>query len=171
MLDINPLLLSITIVVFLILIAVLNSLLFKPLFNYMNERDASIKNDLDKVGNNDAEIAELTAQAQNIVNEAKLEAAALREKVIAEAKELAESKIEAKRAELAENRASRYATMCEEFTTTRSPSCSTGTSTRGFTSASRAWPAGLSPSIVSNRKPLCSSTIRTLRANGLKALS
>lgn len=105
MLDINPLLLSITIVVFLILIAVLNSLLFKPLFNYMNERDASIKNDLDKVGNNDAEIAELTAQAQSIVNDAKLEAAALREKVIAEAKELAESKIEAKRAELAENRA------------------------------------------------------------------
>lgn len=105
MLDINPLLLSITIVVFLILIAVLNSLLFKPLFNYMNERDASIKNDLDKVGNNDAEIAELTAQAQSIVNEAKLEAAALREKVIAEAKELAESKIEAKRAELAKDRA------------------------------------------------------------------
>jgi len=105
MLDINPLLLSITIVVFLILIAVLNSLLFKPLFNYMNERDASIKNDLDKVGNNDAEIAELTAQAHTIVNDAKLEAAALREKVIAEAKELAESKIEAKRAELAKDRA------------------------------------------------------------------
>ncbi|MCJ7765413.1 MAG: FoF1 ATP synthase subunit B' [Thiovulaceae bacterium] len=105
MLDINPLLLSITIVVFLILIAVLNSLLFKPLFNYMKERDASIKNDLDKVGNNDDEIAELRAEAQNIVNEAKLEAAALREKVIAEAKELAESKIEAKRAELAKDRA------------------------------------------------------------------
>jgi len=105
MLDINPLLLGITIVVFLILIAVLNSLLFKPLFNYMEERDADIKNDQDKVGNNDAEIAELTAEAQNIVNEAKLEAAAIREKVIAEAKELAESKIEAKRAELAKDKA------------------------------------------------------------------
>jgi F-type H+-transporting ATPase subunit b len=105
MLDINPLLLGITIVVFLILIAVLNSLLFKPLFNYMNERDASIKNDLDKVGNNDAEIVELTAKAQSIINEAKLEAAALREKVIAEAKELADSKIEAKRAELAKDKA------------------------------------------------------------------
>lgn len=105
MLDINPLLLGITIVVFLILIAVLNSLLFKPLFNYMNERDASIKSDQEKVGNNDAEIAALTAQAQSIVNEAKLEAAAIREKVIAEAKELAESKIEAKRAELAKDKA------------------------------------------------------------------
>ena len=105
MLDINPLLLGITIVVFLILIAVLNSLLFKPLFNYMEERDASIKNDQNKVGNNDAEIAELTAEAQSIVNEAKLEAAAIREKVVAEAKELAESKIEAKRAELAKDKA------------------------------------------------------------------
>ncbi len=104
MLDINPLLLSITIVVFLILIAVLNSLLFKPLFTYMEERDASIKADNDKVGNNDAEIAELTAEAQKIVNDAKLEAAAIREKVIAEAKELAESKIEAKRAELAKDK-------------------------------------------------------------------
>ena len=71
----------------------------------MNERDASIKNDQDKVGNNDAEIAALTAQAHSIVNEAKLEAAAIREKVIAEAKELAESKIEAKRAELAKDKA------------------------------------------------------------------
>ena len=104
MLDINPLLLSTTIVVFLILIAVLNSLLFKPLFTYMEERDASIKADQDKVGNNDAEIAELTAQAASIVNEAKLEAAAIREKVVAEAKELAESKIEAKRAELAKDK-------------------------------------------------------------------
>ncbi len=104
MLDINPWLLSITIVVFLILIAVLNSLLFKPLFNYMEERDANIKSDNDKVGNNDAEIAGLNAEAENIVNEAKLEAAAIREKVIAEAKELAESKIEAKRAELAKDK-------------------------------------------------------------------
>jgi F-type H+-transporting ATPase subunit b len=104
MLDINPLLLGITIVVFLILIAVLNSLLFKPLFTYMEERDASIKADQDRVGNNDAEIAELTAQAASIVNDAKLEAAAIREKVVAEAKELAESKIEAKRAELAKDK-------------------------------------------------------------------
>jgi len=104
MLDINPLLLGITIVVFLILIAVLNSLLFKPLFTYMEERDASIKADQDKVGNNDAEIDALTAEAAKIVNDAKLEAAAIREKVIAEAKELAESKIEAKRAELAKDK-------------------------------------------------------------------
>jgi len=102
MLDINPILLLATFVVFVSLIAVLNSWLYNPLFSFMNKRDEDIKRDLDKVGSNDAEIAELNAKAESIIMNAKLEAAALREKVIADAKELAESKLEAKRAELAQ---------------------------------------------------------------------
>jgi len=102
MLDINPILLLITFVVFVSLIAVLNSWLYNPLFAYMNKRDEDIKNDLAKVGSNDDEINELNEKAATIIMNAKLEAAALREKVIADAKELAESKLEAKRAELAQ---------------------------------------------------------------------
>ncbi|MBN2817226.1 MAG: F0F1 ATP synthase subunit B' [Campylobacterales bacterium] len=102
MLDINPILLVITFVVFVSLIAVLNSWLYNPLFAYMNKRDEDIKKDLERVGSNDEEIAELNAKAASIIMNAKLEAAALREKVIADAKELAESKLEAKRAELAQ---------------------------------------------------------------------
>ncbi|MBU0721220.1 FoF1 ATP synthase subunit B' [bacterium] len=101
MLDINPILLMATFVVFLSLIAVLNSWLYNPLFAYMNKRDEDIKKDLQKVGSNDDEIQELILKAESIVMNAKLEAAALREKVIADAKELADSKLEAKRAELA----------------------------------------------------------------------
>ena len=101
MLDINPILLLATFVVFLSLIAVLNSWLYNPLFAYMNKRDEDIKKDLDKVGSNDSEINELNAKAESIIMNAKLEAAALREKVIADAKELADSKLEARRAELA----------------------------------------------------------------------
>lgn len=101
MLDINPILLLATFVVFLSLIAVLNSWLYNPLFSFMNKRDDDIKKDLQRVGNNDDEINELSSKAKLIVNNAKLEAAALREKVIQDAKELAESKVEAKRAELA----------------------------------------------------------------------
>ena len=101
MLDINPILLIATFIVFLTLIAVLNSWLYNPLFAYMNKRDEDIKKDLQKVGNNDDEINELNLKAQSIINNAKLEAAALREKVITDAKELADSKLEAKRAELA----------------------------------------------------------------------
>ncbi len=101
MLDINPLLLLSTLVVFLILIAVLNSWLYRPLLSFMQKRDEDIKRDLSKVGSNDSEIKELLAKAESIVMNAKLEAAALREKVIADAKELADSRIEAKKAALA----------------------------------------------------------------------
>ena len=101
MLDISPILLVSTLIVFLILIAVLNSWLYNPLFAFMNKRDADIKKDLDEVGSNDDEISALTAEAEKIATDAKLGAAALREKVIADAKEIADSKIEAKRAELA----------------------------------------------------------------------
>ncbi|MCK9373845.1 MAG: F0F1 ATP synthase subunit B' [Sulfuricurvum sp.] len=101
MLDISPMLLGSTLIVFLVLIAVLNSLLYNPLFNYMEKRDADIKKDLELVGNNDAEIAAFHAKSEKIISDAKLEAAALREKVIAEAKAAANSRIEAKRAEMA----------------------------------------------------------------------
>ncbi len=101
MLDINPILLVATLIVFLTLIAVLNSWLYNPLFAYMSKRDEDIKKDLQKVGSNDDELNELESRAQTIITNAKLEAAALREKVIAYARELAESKLEAKRAELA----------------------------------------------------------------------
>ncbi|MFT5660295.1 MAG: F-type H+-transporting ATPase subunit b [Sulfurimonas sp.] len=101
MLDINPILLLATFVVFLSLIAVLNSWLYRPLFSFMNKRDEDIKKDLNKIGSNDDEIQALHEKAELIVNNAKLDAAALREKVVADAKELAESKLEARRAELA----------------------------------------------------------------------
>ena len=102
MLDISPVLLVATLVVFLVLIALLNSWLYNPLLGYMQKRDEDIKKDLSEVGNNDEEIAVLHAQADKIVSDAKAEATALREKVVSEAKELSEGKIEAKRAELAE---------------------------------------------------------------------
>jgi len=102
MLDINPILLLATFVVFVSLIAVLNSKLYNPLINFMHKREDDIKKDLEKVGSNDNEINELHEKAESIIMNAKLEAAALREKVIADAKELADSKLEAKRAELAQ---------------------------------------------------------------------
>jgi len=101
MLDINPILLFSTMVVFGILIAILNSSLYNPLFSFMTKRDNDIKNDLDKVGSNDDDINTLHNEAKKIVIDAKLEAATLREKVLSDAKALADSKIESKRVELA----------------------------------------------------------------------
>ena len=115
MLDINPILLVATLIVFLTLIAVLNSWLYNPLFAYMKKRDEDIRKDFEKVGSNDDEINELESKAQSIIANAKLEAAALREKVITDAKELAESKLEAKRAVLA----SQYLKFEQELAQTR----------------------------------------------------
>lgn len=81
----------------------------------MEKRDADIKKDMEHVGNNDSEIAAFHAKAEKIISDAKLEAAALREKVIAEAKALANSKIETKRAELAQE----YATFESELSQER----------------------------------------------------
>jgi len=101
MLDISPLLLISTAVVFLILIAVLNGMLYKPLFAFMEKRDQDIQNDLAEIGSNDAEVNALNETAQSIVSEARLQAAAEREKVIADAKEAAAAAMGAKQAELA----------------------------------------------------------------------
>ncbi len=114
MLDISPMLLVSTLIVFLVLIAVLNSLLYKPLFSYMEKRDADIKKDLDEVGNNDSEIAAFHAQAEKIISDGKLQAHAMREKVVMETKLLVSSKIEAKRAELALEYAKFEEAMAEE---------------------------------------------------------
>ncbi|MGZ5207585.1 MAG: F0F1 ATP synthase subunit B family protein [Sulfuricurvum sp.] len=114
MLDISPMLLVSTLIVFLVLIAALNSLLYKPLFSYMEKRDADIKKDLDLVGNNDAEIAAFHASAEKILNDGKLQANAMREKVVAEAKSMANNKLEAKRAELAREYAQFEEAMIEE---------------------------------------------------------
>ena len=114
MLDISPVLLVATLVVFLVLIALLNSWLYNPLLGYMQKRDEDIKKDLSEVGSNDDEIAALHAQADKIVSDAKAEAMALREKVVSEAKELSDSKIEAKKAELAEKFATFTASLNEE---------------------------------------------------------
>lgn len=99
-LEVNPLMFGITLAVFLFMIALLNNWLYKPMLAYMEDRDTSIKNDLAEANNNDSDIKALEAKAKSIIDEAKAEAAALRQKMLDDAKLLASSKIEAKRNEL-----------------------------------------------------------------------
>lgn len=114
MLDISPLMLISTLIIFLILIALLNSWLYNPLFAYMQKRDEDIANDLNEVGSNDGEVDALLKKADEIVNTAKLNAMALREKVIADTKELADSKLEATRADIASEYAKFKDSLLEE---------------------------------------------------------
>lgn len=99
-LEVNPLMFGLTLVVFLFMIALLNNWLYKPMLAYMEDRETSIRNDLAEANSNDSDIKALEEKAKAIIEEAKAEAAALRQKMLEDAKLLASSKIEAKRSEL-----------------------------------------------------------------------
>ena len=100
MLDIDLSLMLFVLALFLILLAILNQMLYKPLLKFMDDRDNSIANDLDVArglsGSSDA----LHAEAKGILDEARSSASDIRKKAVDEAKVLAESKAENRRAEL-----------------------------------------------------------------------
>ena len=93
MLDISPVILLSTAVIFLIVIARLNSCLFVPLIKHMDDRAESIKNDMKNAQSNTANVDGMLEEASHIIAEAKKEAAAIREKAYNEAKEIADTKL------------------------------------------------------------------------------
>jgi len=100
MLDIHLPLMLFVLVLFLSLLVVLNNMLFQPLIKFMDDRDASIAKDLEAAKGLSGNSDELNAQAAENINNAKAEAAAIRQKAIDEEKSLAASKVEAKQEEL-----------------------------------------------------------------------
>ncbi len=100
MLDIVPSLMLVVAVVFLVMLILLNSWLYQPLLAFIDERDKSIRKDLENIDSTGSDVEELKAKTEAIIAEAKNEAAALRAKTIEESKLLAMSKIEAKKEEL-----------------------------------------------------------------------
>ena len=100
MLEIDPKLLGITVVVFLVMIYLLNVILYKPILSFVDNRNESIANEekeLSKYGNDtkkdEEECAAILASARDEVS--KLKAAAIQS-----ANELSKSKIDAERARL-----------------------------------------------------------------------
>ncbi len=94
MLDIDPVLLLICGAIFLLVLMRLNSCLFKPLLKHMDERDESIKTDMENAKNNAANVDGMLAEANDIIAAAKKEAASIRDNAYAEANEVATSKLE-----------------------------------------------------------------------------
>ncbi|MGB6327451.1 MAG: F0F1 ATP synthase subunit B' [Halarcobacter sp.] len=93
MLDISPVLLLSSAIIFLLVVARLNSCLFVPLLKHMDDRAESIKNDLANAQSNGADVNGKLEEANNIIAEAKKEAAALREQAYTESKEVADAKL------------------------------------------------------------------------------
>ncbi len=100
MLDISPILLLSSGVIFLLVIARLNSCLFKPLLKHMDERAESIKKDLENAKSNGADVNGMLAEANDVIAKAKKEAAVIREKAYNEAKLVAETKLSTAKSEL-----------------------------------------------------------------------
>jgi len=111
MLDISLGLLILTIAVFLGLVVVLNAWLYKPLLKFMQERDESIRRDLENASNNESGAKELLEEAAAIVNGAKHAAASKKKEAIELAKAEVAKRIEEKRAELEK----RYSQFLEEL--------------------------------------------------------
>ena len=100
MLDISPILLISSVVIFLVVLLRLNKSLYQPLFKHIEDRQESIKKDLESARNNSEEIDGLIKEGQSIIAKAKQEASSIRENAYAEAKALGESKMADFKAEL-----------------------------------------------------------------------
>ncbi len=93
MLDISPILLVGSALVFLLVLARLNSCLYKPLIKHMDDRDNQIKTDLENAKSNATEVNDMLDEANSIISQAKKEANSIREKARLEATGVAEVKL------------------------------------------------------------------------------
>ncbi len=102
MLDISPILLLVTGFVFFTLLILLNKILYRPLLEFIDNRNDSIKRDLENAGKNTSDVEAYFKEADQIIRNAKAEAGKIREVALNEAKEIAAKKVEQKQSELEE---------------------------------------------------------------------
>ena len=102
MLDISPILLLVTGFVFFTLLIVLNKILYRPLLEFIDNRNDSIKRDLENAGKNTSDVEAYFKEADQIIRDAKAKAGKIREVALNEAKEIAAKKVEQKQSELEE---------------------------------------------------------------------
>lgn len=111
MLDISPILLLSSAVVFLLVLARLNSCLYKPLLKHMDDRDNQIKRDMENAKANGADVDGMLEEAKHIIAQAKKEANSIREAAKAEAMNVAEAKIADARKQIEQ----KYAQFAQEL--------------------------------------------------------
>jgi len=115
MLDISPVLLLSSGIIFLLVIVALNIILFKPLLKHMDERAAFIKKDLEDAKSNVADVDVFLIEANDIIAKAKKEAVAIREQAYKEAKDNADTKLASARLNL-EAKSANFAKSLQEET-------------------------------------------------------
>ena len=114
MLDISPILLLSSGLVFLLVLARLNSCLYKPLFKHIDDRENQIKTDMENAKANGADVDGMLDEAKEIIAQAKKEAFSIREKARLEASEVAEGKLTAAKVKTEEKYNDFVKTLVEE---------------------------------------------------------
>jgi len=94
MLDIHLPLIVFVLVLFLVLLLILNTILFQPLIKFMDDRERTIAKDLEVAKELSNNSEELKAKAEEIIYEAKSEAAKIKQKTVEEEKQKAAHMIE-----------------------------------------------------------------------------
>ena len=97
MLEINLPLVVLTAVFFLGLIAVLNSILYKPLLKFIDARNDAIKNDEESASKNTSDLGVCEAQIEQLIAAARNEAGKIKQEAINAAKDAAAKIVSEKR--------------------------------------------------------------------------
>ena len=97
MLEINLPLVVLTAVIFLGLIAVLNSILYKPLLKFIDARNDAIKNDEESASKNTSDLGVYEAQIEQLIATARNEAGKIKQEAINAAKDAAAKIVSEKR--------------------------------------------------------------------------
>ncbi|MCR2107458.1 FoF1 ATP synthase subunit B' [Campylobacter upsaliensis] len=106
--DMHISIMLVTMVIFLAMIVILNSMLYKPLLRFIDERNSSIKNDENKVKENSQEMLEANDEVEKIHQSTREEIHKIKQSAINQAKEEARVAIQAKKEELERKMASFY---------------------------------------------------------------
>ena len=97
MLEINLPLVVLTAVIFLGLIAVLNSILYKPLLKFIDARNDAIKNDEESASKNTSDLGVYEVQIEQLIAAARNEAGKIKQEAINAAKDAAAKIVSEKR--------------------------------------------------------------------------
>lgn len=97
----DPYLMLLVFVVFLLTMILLNVWLFKPLIGFMDEREATLRKDLDSISSSDTQVQEIQQQIQDILSDARARSSEILQKATSDAKSHYEANLQKKQEELA----------------------------------------------------------------------
>ncbi|PAF52735.1 FoF1 ATP synthase subunit B' [Helicobacter sp. 13S00477-4] len=97
----NPYLMLLVFVVFIITLYLLNIWLYKPLLSFMDNRDLSIEQDMQSIQENNQETLKIDKEIRQTIENARLEALQIVEKATTDAKLAYETKMTKKKMECA----------------------------------------------------------------------